>query len=167
MIFRHLARWMDRETPAATFTRQALPILWDFCEMQLPWMDASWSITQPRSVQMGSRFCELWQYPIGEPGQVQQAECHRPPIARPMLPTSGLPTRLTTTQYRMRTFPTSSSFGSNVRCPDHPLLLDPFDSNNPLSPKTFSKRYRTRPRFCNGRPKNRQWFEETMASRLR
>ncbi len=30
--FSSLVRWMDRETPAATFTLQALPIKWDFCE---------------------------------------------------------------------------------------------------------------------------------------
>ena len=42
--FSSLVRWMDRETPAATYTLQALPIKWDFCEID-PFDKASWSLT--------------------------------------------------------------------------------------------------------------------------
>ena len=42
--FSSLVRWMDRETPAATYTLQALPIKWDFCEIN-PFDKASWSLT--------------------------------------------------------------------------------------------------------------------------
>ena len=45
---------------------------------------------------------------------------------------------------------------------DHPLLKDPFDSENPLSPKT-SEAVQDETKFNDGRPKDRAWFEETMA----
>ena len=37
-----LCRWMDRGTPAPTFSRHALPMLWDYCEI-CPFDTASWS----------------------------------------------------------------------------------------------------------------------------
>ena len=37
-----LCRWMDRGTPAPTFSRHALPMLWDYCEV-CPLDTASWS----------------------------------------------------------------------------------------------------------------------------
>ena len=40
--FSSLARWMDRGTPAPTFSRHALPMLWDYCEI-CPLDTASWS----------------------------------------------------------------------------------------------------------------------------
>ena len=46
--------------------------------------------------------------------------------------------------------------------PDHPLLLDPFDRGNPLSPKTLEA-VQDETRLNAGRPKDRVWFEETMA----
>ena len=46
--------------------------------------------------------------------------------------------------------------------PGHPLLRDPFDPDNPLSPKTREAvQDETKRQDC--RPKDRQWFEETMA----
>jgi len=46
--------------------------------------------------------------------------------------------------------------------PGHPLLQDPFDPNNPLSPKT-QEAVQDETKRQDGRPKDRQWFEETMA----
>ena len=46
--------------------------------------------------------------------------------------------------------------------PDHPLLRDPFDPDNPLSPKT-AEAVQDETKSDNGRPKDRAWFEETMA----
>ena len=45
----------------------------------------------------------------------------------------------------------------------HPLSHDPFDSDNPLSPKTYEV-VQDETGSYNGQPKNRQWFEEKMAS---
>ena len=46
--------------------------------------------------------------------------------------------------------------------PDNPLLLDPFDSANPLSPKA-AEAVQDETKQVDGRPKDREWFEETMA----
>lgn len=46
--------------------------------------------------------------------------------------------------------------------PGHPLLQDPFDSANPLSPKG-AEAVQDASKRVEGRPKDRAWFEETMA----
>ena len=46
--------------------------------------------------------------------------------------------------------------------PGHPLLLDPFEPANPLSPKT-REAVQDETKKDDGRPKDRAWFEETMA----
>jgi len=45
---------------------------------------------------------------------------------------------------------------------DHPVLRDPFDPDNPLSPK-ISEVVQDETKQVDGRPKDREWFEETMA----
>ena len=45
----------------------------------------------------------------------------------------------------------------------HPLMKDPFNPENPLSPKEFEA-VLDETKKSNGRVKDRQWFEETMAS---
>ncbi len=47
--------------------------------------------------------------------------------------------------------------------PDHPLLRDPFDPDNPLSPKA-REAVQDETKTRDGHPKDREWFEETMAS---
>lgn len=46
--------------------------------------------------------------------------------------------------------------------PDKSLLRDPFNSDNPLSPKTLEV-VQDETRLVNGQPKDREWFEQTMA----
>ncbi|GIW94558.1 MAG: hypothetical protein KatS3mg110_2599 [Pirellulaceae bacterium] len=46
--------------------------------------------------------------------------------------------------------------------PDHPLLRDPFDPKNSLTPKK-REAVQDETKKDNGRTKDRQWFEETMA----
>ena len=46
--------------------------------------------------------------------------------------------------------------------PDHPLLRDPFDPDNSLSPKT-REAVQDETKRDDGRPKDREWFEESMA----
>ncbi len=46
--------------------------------------------------------------------------------------------------------------------PGHPLLRDPFDADNRLSPKT-REAVQDETKRQDGRPKDRRWFEETMA----
>ena len=49
--------------------------------------------------------------------------------------------------------------------PDHPLLQDPFDASNPLSPKTFEI-VQDGTKQADGQWKDHDWFEETMAKAL-
>ena len=46
--------------------------------------------------------------------------------------------------------------------PSHPLLQDPFDSDNQLSPKALEV-VQDESKVQDGQPKNRDWFENTMA----
>ena len=46
--------------------------------------------------------------------------------------------------------------------PSHLLLQDPFDSNNPLSPKTLEV-VQDETKLQDGQSKNREWFEKTIA----
>jgi putative DNA methylase len=46
--------------------------------------------------------------------------------------------------------------------PDHPFLRDPFDLSNPLTPKTREV-VEDETKQANGKPKNKAFFEETMA----
>ena len=46
--------------------------------------------------------------------------------------------------------------------PQHPLLRDPFDPTNPLTPKQ-REAVQDKTKHVDGRPKDRVWFEETMA----
>ena len=154
--FSSLARWMDRETPAATFTRQALPILWDFCEIT-PLDNASWSYHG--SVQWVARSVNT--IPLGEPGQVQQANATQHPVPNQAAEIwfSDPP------YYDAVPYADLSDFflvWIKRTLPDHPLLRDPFDPNNPLSPKT-TEAVQDETKINAGRPKNREWFEETMA----
>ena len=154
--FSSLARWMDRETPAATFTRQALPILWDFCEIA-PLDNASWSYHG--SVQWVARSVNT--IPLGEPGQVQQANATQHP-----LPNQAAEIWFSDPPYydAVPYADLSDFFLVWIKrtLPDHPLLRDPFDPNNPLSPKT-TEAVQDETKINAGRPKNREWFEETMA----
>ena len=73
--FSSLARWQDRGTPAATFGRQALPMVWDFCELA-PFDDASWSYSG--SVEWVARSVES--VPLMNSGQLQQADATNHPL---------------------------------------------------------------------------------------
>ena len=155
--FSSLSRWMDRETPAATFTRQALPILWDFCEIA-PLDDASWSYSSSVRWVAGSVQAAT---SSSRPGQIQQANATDHP-----LPDHAAHVWFTDPPYYDAVpYADLSDFffvwlkrivGRN------PLMTDPFDSANPLSPKAFEA-VLDETKKTNDRVKDRQWFEETMA----
>ena len=46
--------------------------------------------------------------------------------------------------------------------PNHPLLRNPFEPGNDLSPKTLEA-VQDETKVADGQPKNREWFEQTMA----
>jgi putative DNA methylase len=154
--FSSLVRWMDRETPAATFTRQALPILWDFCET-CPFDIASWSLSGSvdwvaAAVEGSGNHCA---------GQVQQADATKSP-----LPDAAASVWFTDPPY-YDAIPYSDLSDYFLvwlkrMLPEHPQLRDPFDVANPLSPKA-GEAVQDEARLVNGKPKDRGFFEDRMA----
>ncbi len=152
-----LARWMHRETPAPTFTRQALPILWDFCEIY-PFDNASWSfcgsVEWVASVVQCTRGLES--------GQVQQANATASP-----LPDQAASVWFTDPPYydAIPYADLSDFFFVWLKraLSEHPLLRDPFDPKNPLTPKAGEAVQNERSSSADGKPKNRQFYEEVMA----
>ena len=154
--FSSLVRWMDRETPAATYTLQALPIKWDFCEID-PFDKASWSLTS--SIDWVALVVESLRWLRS--GQVQPADATDHP-----LPDQAAGVWFTDPPY-YDAIPYSdlSDFflvWLKRTLSDNPLLRDPFDPDNPLSPKT-AEAVQDETKQADGRPKDREWFEETMA----
>jgi putative DNA methylase len=124
-----LCRWMDRGTPGPTFTRQALPILWDFCEIS-PFDDSSWCL--------GGSFewVEAAAATIAaeQPGQVQIADACKSPLS-----TDTCSVWFTDPPY-YDAIPYSDLsdyfFVWLKRClSGHKILVDPFNKANSLSPK--------------------------------
>ena len=139
------------------FARQALPIVWDFGESNYiadasrSWASATNSVA--KVVEGSSR--ELIS------GQVQQADAADHP-----LPDQATSVWFTDPPY-YDAIPYSdlSDFflvWLKRTLPDNPLLCDPFDLANPLSPKT-AEAVQDETKKVDGRPKDREWFEETMA----
>jgi len=128
--FSSLCRWMPRETPGPTFTRNALPMLWDFCEIW-PFDDASWSLWGSfQWVEKAARNIAV----IRKPGQTQLSDaCNSP------LPDGSCAIWFTDPPYYFAIpyADLSDFFFVWLRrmLPHHPLLRDPFDDKNPLTPK--------------------------------
>ena len=125
-----LCRWMDRGTPGPTFTRQALPVLWDFCEV-CPFDDSSWCLSGSFEWVEGAVAVAAAE----KPGQVQLADACKSP-----LPADSCSVWFTDPPY-YDAIPYSDLsdffFVWLKRClPGHKVLADPFDSENPLTPKT-------------------------------
>ena len=152
-----LCRWMAScENPVNQFSRQALPIVWDFCE--------SSPASQARGVFLSAidDMAEvIRQVPPGNIGQAQQADACESP-----LPNDTVTTWFTDPPYydAIPYSDLSDFFLVWMRrtLPNHPSLRDPFDPTNPLSPKS-REAVQDETRVVNGRPKNRAFFEETMA----
>ena len=150
-----LARWApQRETSAATFGRQALPMIWDFCET-CPTGDSTGSLASSIAylVEFSKRF-------TGAPGQVQLADSVQHP-----LPDQSASVWFTDPPYYDAVpYADLSDFflvWLKRAIPDNQLLADPFDPNNPLSPK-ISEAVQDETKLHNGQPKNSRWFEATM-----
>ena len=146
----------EGEFVAHTFGRQALPIVWDFAEpVQLT--DSSGNLEG--AVNWVTRVIEAWPGSIAVP--IQQADATHHP-----LPDQAAGVWFTDPPY-YDAIPYSdlSDFflvWLKRTLPGHPLLCDPFDPENPLSPKT-PEAVQDETKQAEGRPKDREWFEETMA----
>ncbi len=155
--FSSLTRWMDRETPAATYTMQTLPIRWDFVEID-PFDVASWSLAS--SMDWVARVVEDMEW-LGV-GQVQSADAANHP----------LPDQVTAIWFTDPPYYDAIPYADlsdfflvwlRRTLPEHVLLQDKsLEPGTPLSPKSLEA-VQDESRFNRDRPKDREWFEETMA----
>ena len=139
------------------FARQALPIVWDFGESNYM-ADASRSWAS--AISSVAKVLEITSWELIS-GQVQQADATDHP-----LPDQTAGVWFTDPPY-YDAIPYSdlSDFflvWLKRTLPDSPLLRDPFDPDNQLSPKT-AEAVQDETKQADGRPKDREWFEETMA----
>ncbi len=154
-----LAPWKpDAECPVHLFARQAIGMAWDFSE-SVPPCDSSGSFLSAyqRSVDALNSIGELG----SKPGQIQLADATDHP-----LPDQTAGVWFTDPPYYDAVpYSDLSDFflvWLKRTLPEHPLLRDPFDPDNPLSPKT-AEAVQDETKQAGGRPKDREWFEETMA----
>jgi len=127
-----LTRWnAHAEKMQHTFGRQALPIVWDFAEV-VPTAEA------PGNWQSGYELvCDVaGMWPVsGASGQAQQADARKSPVA----PQAASVWFTDPPYYDAVPYSDLSDFffvWLKRTLLNHPLLHDPFDSNNPLTPKT-------------------------------
>ncbi len=144
------------EFVAHTFGRQALPIVWDFAEA-VPWSDSSGNLDG--AIDWTARVIEAW--PGSGAGQLQSADAVEHP-----LPDGTAQVWFTDPPYYDAVpYADLSDFflvWLKRALPGRAALRDPFDPANPLSPKR-REAVQDETKRDNGRPKDRAWFEETMA----
>ena len=151
-------RWnANAEKMQHTFGRQALPIVWDFAEVVIL-ADA------PGNWKSGYSLISdvISQSRSKTTGQVQPASATDHP-----LPDEAANVWFTDPPYYDAVpYADLSDFflvWLKRSLPGHPLLRDPFDSDNPLSPKT-PEAVQDETKRVNGGLKDRAWFESTMAA---
>jgi adenine-specific DNA methylase len=154
-----LARWDNSpkmETVAGTFARQALPIIWDFAE-QNPFaaVGGNWE----GAVEWIAQIAHECQFSII--GQVQVVDACESP-----LPDTAASIWFTDPPYydAVPYADLSDFFFVWLKrvLPAHLLLQDPFDPDNLLTPKA-REAVQDEVKQVNGRPKDRDFFEGTMA----
>ena len=153
----NLGSWhLSREQMRNLFARQVLPMVWDFTESN-PMCDAtgSWMAHVEWVARVIERSFQC------QPGTVQAADA----IAHP-LPDQAADAWFTDPPYydAVPYADLSDFFLVWLKriLPDQSQLRDSFDTDNPLSPKA-GEIVQDETKFNNGRPKERAWFEETMA----
>jgi len=143
-----------------TFGRQALPMVWDFAEV-VPIADA------PGNWRSGYEliFDVIETGPGSRGGQVQVADATAHP----------LPDDVATIWFTDPPYYDAVPYADlsdfffvwlKRTLPDHPLLRDPFDAENPLTPK-IREIVQDETKHVDGRPKDRTFFEERMAEAFR
>jgi putative DNA methylase len=155
--FSALARWMDRGTPAPTFTRHDIPMVWDFCEIW-PFDDASWSLSG--SFEWVAKAIE--KMPLLQPGQTQLADaCKSPLLDQTVSVWFTDPPYYDAVPYA----DISDFFFVWLKrmLPNNANLRDPFDPQNPLTPKQEELTVTT-VASEDAEPKTQAFFEKGMAS---
>ena len=139
------------------FTRQAIPMLWDFAEASfLGGQAGDHSTTLGTMARVVDRFSESL-----EPGQVHPADA----VDHPLPDQTGNVYFTDPPYYDAVPYADLSDFflvWLRRALPDQPLLRDSLDPHNALSPKA-AEAVQDKTKQVDGRPKDRAWFEETMA----
>ena len=159
-ISNSLCRWENTKTQIRNlFTRQAIPMVWDFGEANFFGEQAGdYQTTLATMI----RVIERWEgmYKLG---QVQQANA-----TEHSLPSQSAGIWFTDPPYYFAVpYADLSDFffvWLKRVMPNHPLLRDPDDSNNPLTPKTFELCEMARWDPVRYQHKNQQFFEDGMAN---
>lgn len=156
-----LATWRaSSEDVGDLFGRQAVPFVWDFVETDI---NGKAYMGVERAVRHILEVVKKTTSAISRTGSVRQADAAKTSLPLPY----GIAEVYFTDPPYYDAVPYSdlSDFflvWLKRTLPDHPLLVDPFDHNNPLSPK-IPEAVQDRSKQYEGSPKNRQWFEMVMA----
>jgi len=154
-----LVRWRTTvEAVAGTFGRQALPIMWDFVEIAPTGEDGS---NFAAAVEWVSEVVESQGLPIRKSGQVEVADA----CEHPLLDDACSLWFTDPPYYDAVPYADLSDFffaWLKRTLPGHPLIRDPFNSKNPLTPKEREVVQDETKNF-EGRPKDRVFFEDMMA----
>jgi adenine-specific DNA methylase len=153
-----LVRWLQTiEAVASTFGRQALAMVWDYVEI-IP--------TGSESANFGAAIEWIAKVVEASPlyascGQIQQADASQSP-----LPAESVHVWFTDPPYYDAvSYADLADFffvWLKRTIPNHPLLRDPFDSRNQLTPKT-QEAIQDPARIVDGKPKNGEFYEHIMA----
>ena len=152
-----LCRWQTtRESVEGAYSRQALPMVWDFGEGNpLSESTGSYSV----AIEWIMKVVDAW--PMSGTGRSAMADAARHP-----LPAASAGVWFTDPPYydAVPYGDLSDFFLVWLKrvLPDHPLLQDPFDPTNALSPKG-REAVQDEARKVDGQPKDREWFENAMA----
>lgn len=151
-----LCRWhVSGEKHEGVYSRQALPIVWDFSEGN-PLSDATGGYSG--AVEWIARVIEEW--PNSSIGQVQLSDAAFSP-----LPEESISVWFTDPPYydAIPYADLSDFFFVWLKrmLSDHPLLRDPYETSNQLTPKA-QEAVQDEIKEVNGSPKNRAFFENKM-----
>jgi adenine-specific DNA methylase len=148
---------VPKQLVAHTFGRQALPIMWDFCE-----------IAPLNSGPGNFEGAVGWVAKIIEENQIFKTigQFHLTDACSSPIPDSGCSIWFTDPPYYDAVpYADLSDFfyvWLKRTLPGHPLLQNPFEPENPLTPKA-REIVQDETKMFAGRPKDRQFFEERMA----
>jgi adenine-specific DNA methylase len=154
-----LVRWLQTiEAVASTFGRQALPIVWDYCEI-IPTgeLSANFSAAMDWIV----KVAESGMTAVQRVGQIHQADATKHPMSDEAV---GL-VFTDPPYYDAIPYSDLSDFflvWLKRALPGNALLLDPYDPTNRLSPKR-QEAVQDESRLVDGKPKDKAFFEQSMA----
>lgn len=157
-----LCRWRPEpymETVENVYGRQALPMVWDFAEA-VPLTESTGSFSH--CLRVVSQCVESAVSISNHSAQVQIADA----TGHPLPDETSYVWFTDPPYYDAVPYADLSDFflvWLKRVLPLRPMLNDPFDPANPLSPKT-REAVQDETKRDNGRPKDRAWFEETMAA---